>query len=70
MSPTTKKNIINNPIITENNNMIVLTLDYLKARPVTPPVGITCSCMCKNCGSGPLAPGAHGQVKLCASCRR
>ena len=57
-------------IITEDVQTNVLTLDYSKLRPETPPIGITCSCMCKICGCGPLAPGVKGRVDLCASCRK
>ena len=57
-------------IIVEDNETNVLTLDYFKIRPETPPTGTICSCMCKICGCGPLAPGVKGKVDLCASCRK
>ena len=57
-------------IITEDNETDVLTLDYSKIRLETQTKGIKCSCMCKICGCGPLAPGARGNVDLCASCRK
>jgi len=39
-------------------------------RPITPPVGTTCQCMCVKCGSGPIAPRGSTSNDLCASCRR
>ena len=56
-------------IITKDVKTNVLTLDYSKLQLETPRIRTTCSCMCKNCGCGPLAPGVKGRVELCASCR-
>ena len=63
-----ENNVINQAI--NENIQYSLSLDQIDDSPYTLPPYITCSCMCKNCGTGPLAPGTNGNTEYCASCRR
>ena len=61
--------VINQAILENNENMQYYIRVKQNYRPTTPPVNTTCSCMCRICGSGPLAPSPFGSTDLCASCR-